>query len=156
MLRSNSDLATVESDVAVSPVPPSASSSGLGNVSASAIDEAPLRPAVQVAKPSAPKSAVKLNEPQDRSNISQVGLRSVLVTSQDLHRLQPEDIISFDRDSLLQLSSILLARQNSSTGSTVHAAQFSDSLPSSLGELSGDKAHLQATVDVLKVCSSWP
>ena len=104
-----------------------------------------------VRAPSVPKSAVKLNHLQDRLEASQHQLRKVDVSAQDLHHLQLDDVNSFDRDSLLQLSALLLSRQNASSGSVFEPASAS---VSSAIDLPSENARLKATVDILKVRAS--
>jgi hypothetical protein len=136
--------ATGSSGNAISPPAAPASIAESATHSTSAHDGAIVRPAAPVVKPSAPKSAVKLNHSQD--NTDQRQLLQVDVNSQDLHNLQLDDIRSFDRDSLLRLSTILLSRQHASGGNELQSASATES--------SADTAQLQATVAVLKVRAS--
>ena len=137
-------MATGSTVNAVSPPAVSASISGSAPHSTFAHEGEIARPAAPVVKPSAPKSAVKLNHSQD--NTDQHQLLHVDVNSQDLHNLQLDDIRSFDRDSLLRLSAILLSLQHGSGGNELHSASATES--------SADTAHLQATVAILKVRAS--
>jgi hypothetical protein len=140
----SSSMATGSSGNAVSPPAAPASITESATHSTSAHDGAIVRPAAPVVKPSAPKSAVKLNHSQD--NTDQRQLLQVDVNSQDLHNLQLDDIRSFDRDSLLRLSTMLLSRQHASGGNELQSASATES--------SADTAQLQATVAVLKVRAS--
>jgi hypothetical protein len=120
-----------------------------------ALDSAALRPAAPIPKPVAPKSAVKLNDPQDRTDTSQYQLRQVDVSAQDLHNLQLDDIRSFDRDSLLRLSALLLSRQHASSSVASHSNSATE-LSLSSSNPSTEVARLQATVEILKVRPAAP
>lgn len=74
-------------------------------------------------------------------------LRRVDVTAHDLHSLNVDDIRNFDRDSLLQLSALLLSRQHATAG----IAHSSSATESSANSSSSESARLQATVEILKV-----
>jgi len=106
---------------------------------------------VAVRAPSVPKAAVKLNQPANRLETPQQQLRAVDVTPQDLPHLQLDDISSFDRESLLQLSALLLSRQDAGSSSVVEPAPAA---VSSSGDLSTENARLKATVEILKVRAS--
>ncbi len=140
----------VDANVAVPPTASSASISVSASQAAPAFDGASIRPTAPVVKPSAPKSAAKLTEYQDRLDASHLQLRKFDVTAHDLHNLQLDEIRSFDRESLVDLSALLLSRQNTSSSSASRSAL--DSEPSSSStDLSKENARLQAAVDILKV-----
>jgi hypothetical protein len=134
-------------------VPTAASSASISvstSHTATASEGASIRPAAPIVKPSAPKFAAKLTEHQDRLESSQVHLRKFDVTGQDLHTLQLDDIRSFDRDSLVELSALLLSRHNASSSSAFQSALQSESSSSSM-DLSNENARLQATIKILQV-----
>ena len=143
----------VDANFAVPHTASSASISVSASQDAPAFDGASIRPTAPVVKPSAPKSAAKLTEYQDRLDASHLQLRRFDVTNltaQDLHNLQLDEIRSFDRESLVDLSALLLSRQNTSSSSASRSAL--DSEPSSSStDLSKENARLQAAVDILKV-----
>ncbi len=116
-----------------------------------ASDSAAPRPAAPISKPTAPKSAVKLNDPQDRLDTSQHQLRQVDVSAHQLPNLQLDDIRNFDRDSLLRLSVMLLSRQHASGSNVSHSASATELSSATSSHASTDVARLQATVEILKV-----
>jgi hypothetical protein len=124
---------------------PLATSSASISVSASP-DGTPIRPAAPIVKPAVPKSAAKLTDHHDKMDESQYQLRKIDVTTQDLHNLTLDEIRSFDRESLIDLSALLLSRQSARSGSAAVSDQSSFST-----DLSKENARLQATVEILKV-----
>ncbi len=106
----------------------------------------PIRPAAPIVKPAAPKSAAKITDHQDRLDESHHHLRKIDLTSQDLYSLKLDEIRSFDRESLIELSTLLLSRQNASSSSALASDHFSSST-----DPSKENARLQATIEILKV-----